>query len=152
MSKYLLLLLVSFSALGSVDCLRFFSKNNTRLIWKKTCNVIVQDNSVIEVKSVDACFGKYKRGIKTFFVFNSDLDIKYGPLKKSSIILEALSPKYAHETSDNIYILKETASPELFRKYQYILNFDKQMFGLTIRKYSGIFSYELEFDLDLQCK
>jgi hypothetical protein len=142
---------LSFAAQANVDCLRFMGKK-AELKWSKTCNVILEDRSHDELQSIDACFGKYSYKNKDYIVLNADILKKSGFVKKDSLIVSGALGVYAEELNSSISIDKKTASPELLKRYRYVVNFDKVTDVLSVQKYQGLFRLSKTQDLKLECK
>lgn len=149
-SVIFLLLSLSFSAFGEVDCLRFMGKK-ARLVWKKRCEVILNDTGLQSVEKIDACFGKYTIGKKEFIVFNSDLNKRQGFVKKDSIITSAMIGTHAQENEDEISVYKKSASPELLKRYLHIIRYNRHEDLLAISKYEGRLNLKKKYDLVLSC-
>lgn len=146
----LLAIALSNSAIAGTDCLRFMGKVD-KLLWSKRCNVVLSDQSLEPVESIDACFGKFvQRGV-TYLVFNSEVQKVRGYVKRDSIITKASYRTHATENRDQIKAEISSASPELFTRYRHSIEFDKHSQILEIRKEKGFFQMEQQFDLTLQC-
>jgi hypothetical protein len=141
----------SLSSQADVDCLRFMSKNS-KIIWQKTCQVILEDRSHNEIESVDICLAKFSLENQKFIVINGDLIKKDGYIKKDVIISKARIGTVAQETNQTISYDLMTASPELFRRYRHIVTYSKDTENLSIQKFEGIFKLKEKYHLNLSCE
>ena len=141
----------SLSASANVDCLRYMSKKS-KMIWKKSCQTILEDRSRNEVESIDLCVGKFTLKGKEFFVINGDIVKKDGYIKKDVIISTAKIGSEAKETNLTISFDKRTASPELFKKYRHIVSYAKDTDTLTIQNSEGLFRLKEKYYLEIACE
>jgi len=145
-------LLGSVSAFSADDCLRFFSHaDRAKIVMKKNCSMILEDQGRIKVASIEGCFTKIENQFRgtTSWGFVADLQKQRGYVTKDVIIVNTGD---ATENSKQVKIDIKTASPELLKFYRHKLVFDKETETLSISKDQGTFRLKNQYALKLQCR
>ena len=146
------LFLFSLSSFAVDDCLRYMTNaKKAQIVMKKDCSLVIQDSGKEKIASMEGCFTKIKNqfGNKTSWGFVADIQKQSGYVSKDVIIINTVNAK---ETSKKVSINLKTASPELFKRYQTNLEFNKETQELSLKRDEGFFSLNNKYQFKLQCK
>lgn len=149
---FLLTFLLTMGAFAQDDCLRFMNgAKRAQFLFKKQCQMIVEDQGATPVHEIDGCFSKlrnqFPNQISYAFVGDLKTDKKYD---KNLIIFNTVD---ARETPEEIRFSVQVMSPELLALRTKIeARFDKETEELSLTVDEGRFKMKNKYQLKVVCR
>lgn len=145
---------ISFSqnAFAVDDCLRYMSHaKRAEIIYKKKCDIILQDNGKNTLASIDLCFTKIKHQFHGNISWGiiGDLVKESGSFVDDTILFNS---KDAIENPSEVIMDAKTMAPELlFQRTNYKITYHKLNETLAIKIDQGHFKISNKYNFILQC-